>query len=442
MTSGSSTFATLDPGRPAVISTALGTPAITLAASATSSSPATLSTTTIGHVTTPTTEGASTDDTTTKGAQFSTYTTFIPLPSSAICAKSYKNPTYTPPAPLPTDYTWGCPPGYLCHPPKPRGCIAIEGPPDSGYVCDPSQCLPTAPLKPLQYWGQPIVSNETEKYTLQDDYINLDPEHFGLGFDIFLEEVVVVVALGGNESSSDVVSRERSRLVRRAETAPPMCYDDCNACILEAESTGKSPTLCLPTSAFVAAVSDCQSCITLHSTSSSPNSYQQVVQPDFQQFLNFCSGTGLQSAAPDVVSAAGAGSGPQSEVAEGASSAGSIVSAVPAVPLVPGGEGGDEGGDEGGGGPAMESAGSSTVVGAGSGAATSFGFGGEATTTEGVGGGNNRATASGGSSAASATSVSSSSSSSSAKSLGRGRSMGQVALLALVVDFLLMFIYA
>ncbi|KAI9720213.1 MAG: hypothetical protein M1812_003031 [Candelaria pacifica] len=232
----------------------------------------------------------------------STYTTVTNLPTPVICPKLFVNPTYKPAAQLPPDYTWGCPPGYLCEPLKENGCNINEAPPDRGYVCDPSRCLPVAPLNPNppQTWGEPVVSNTTDKYYLQDDYFNLNPRNFDLDFDIFQQQVVVVVNL---PSKARIRRGPKGRLAKRATTAPRACYDDCNAPMLEAQSTGKTPALCQEGSAFTAGVSDCQTCISGKQGSKS-SAYSDQAQPDFQQFLDYCSGSSVQTPAVQSVAVA------------------------------------------------------------------------------------------------------------------------------------------
>ena len=173
------------------------------------------------------------------------------LPTLSICSKRIRNPTYTAPGPIPTDYTWGCAPGFLCKPPKEDGCEIEAGLPDPGYYCSPDECEPVVPLNPPQSWGAPVTSNATAKYVLQDDYFNLGPQNFSLGYGIFVTQSSVVVDQQGGAATTDVpgaktkrsyadltvrvarvaravMAGDQSRLSKRAETAPPACYDDCS----------------------------------------------------------------------------------------------------------------------------------------------------------------------------------------------------------------------
>ncbi|KAI9828519.1 MAG: hypothetical protein M1826_006056, partial [Phylliscum demangeonii] len=271
--------------------------------------------------------------TTTGGATGTTYTVTTTLPSIIICAESVRNPSYTPPAPLPTDYTWGCPPGSLCRPPR-VNCNVDETLPDAGYVCSPGNCIPAPALKPIQYWGEPVASNQTDGYRLQDGYFNLDPRTFGLDYNIFTEDIRVIVAPDGSVTSSVLNAGAQGVvgglgiLQRRATKAPAACYDDCNACPLEAEHTGKTPALCASDSAFSASVSGCQACIARHSSLSD---YRSVVQPKIQQWLDYCTGTKVQAVVLGGGDTGG-GQAPQPQVQGGAAvAAGSAVPAAPAL---------------------------------------------------------------------------------------------------------------
>ncbi|KAI9839215.1 MAG: hypothetical protein M1819_003208 [Sarea resinae] len=259
------------------------------------------------------------------GPQTITFTSLEPLPSIVVCPKLYTNPTYNPVSSLPRNYTWGCPPAYLCEPAK-VGCDIWEAPPDRGYICDPSDCQPVTPLNSPQMWGPNITSNATGNYTLQDDYFNLDPENFGLNFSIFVQETVVVqVENPPNKHKRGAARSFLSRFMKRAQTAPPACFADCNACELEAESSGKTPALCSPHSAFFSAVGSCRDCISLHAGSQSPI-FQSIVQPDIQQFLDFCSGSEVSMNALSST----ASLQPQSEISGSLTTGPSAVMASPA----------------------------------------------------------------------------------------------------------------
>lgn len=120
----------------------------------------------------------------------------------AICSTQTANPTFTYPAScLPTNYLWGCPPGYHCTVPK-ANCDIDTGPPPSDYVCGTSDC---ALVVEDSVSDSPIVSQYITAFTyphttgtitdtwpvpttalpLPTGYFNINPELFGLGWGIF-----------------------------------------------------------------------------------------------------------------------------------------------------------------------------------------------------------------------------------------------------------------
>ncbi|KAL2007650.1 hypothetical protein VTN00DRAFT_7632 [Thermoascus crustaceus] len=181
----------------------------------------------------------------------------------SICSSRIVNPTYTPVAPLPSDYVWGCPPGYLCHPRKSAAdgdCNFEAGPPADTYYCSPEECIPSPKLPPPQYWGEPVVSHEIGKYNVTPGYFNLDPTKFGLDYSIFA--FPYGKELG--KRSPDYIRWGRFLHRRQASGAPKMpgtCYDECNDAMVEAESMGLSSALCRLSSAFKKNLSRCEGCI-------------------------------------------------------------------------------------------------------------------------------------------------------------------------------------
>ncbi|RDW72939.1 hypothetical protein BP6252_06846 [Coleophoma cylindrospora] len=108
-----------------------------------------------------------------------------------LCPSLVVNPTYTVSTPQPTDYTWGCPPGTVCVPPK-LNCDFWEGPPDDQYYCNPRECLAVPPFNPTD-WGSDIESDIVLKYPRSRGYFNLVPLDFGLGYDVFYPNGTVFV---------------------------------------------------------------------------------------------------------------------------------------------------------------------------------------------------------------------------------------------------------
>lgn len=96
------------------------------------------------------------------------------------------------------------------------------------------------PLRTYQYWEKTVNINRTRTYALQDEYYNLDPRPFGLDYDIFVNETIVVTSLGGAASTvgSSPTYDKRSfagspqgltgSLKKRATLALSVCYPDCS----------------------------------------------------------------------------------------------------------------------------------------------------------------------------------------------------------------------
>ncbi|KAJ5882734.1 uncharacterized protein N7473_011168 [Penicillium subrubescens] len=198
--------------------------------------------------------------------------------SLSICPTRIKNPTYTAPFPQPTDYTWGCPPHYLCQPDKktPDGeCNFEAGPPADTYYCAPDQCVPSPPLLTPQFGKASDATGEASFFEVSPGYFNLNPYEFGLDYDIF-----IFPGPPGN------AKRELSVRI------PGKCYDPCNDAMLEAESTGKTTDLCPTAAAFITLVRACQSCVASFDL---PRNSATVL-PQFQQFLFYCDGLHNQTA--------------------------------------------------------------------------------------------------------------------------------------------------
>jgi hypothetical protein len=203
-----------------------------------------------------------------------------------LCPSRIVNPTYTPAHPLPTDYTWGCPPGYLCRPrhfADDGECNFNVGPPASTYYCSPDECIPSPQLLPPQFWGTPVISHDVGEFNVSSlTYFNLNPRDFGLGYGIFQ------FPWAPEHSARDLTA-----------TVPPECFDECNDSMLEAESVGKSPDLCQAGSAFRMLHRACMKCVNFHGWATTTSD----TLPDFQQFLFYCDNGGLnRSTATSMVS--------------------------------------------------------------------------------------------------------------------------------------------
>ncbi|GAD97826.1 hypothetical protein MGYG_07270 [Paecilomyces variotii No. 5] len=211
-----------------------------------------------------------------------------PSGTLSICPSHIVNPTYTAPTPLPTNYTWGCPPGYLCHPKKSSvdgECNFEAGLPADTYYCSPDECIPVPPLHPPQY----PTSNKTEKYIVSPGYFNLNPTEFGLDYSIF------TFANGSNvENGREEQRRGQHREKKRqfdSSVIPGLCFDQCNNCMVEAQQTGKTSLLCQSDSQFKIQLHLCNACIKSH--------WDAIIAiggiiPQFSQFLDYCGNTPSQ----------------------------------------------------------------------------------------------------------------------------------------------------
>jgi hypothetical protein len=265
-------------------------------------------------------------------------------------------PTTTVASALPTDYTWGCRPGTICHPPKPAGCDIFAGPPPDDYVCQPSECVVSPPFTPVTGgWSDSILSNDTSYFPPQEDYFNLSPFAFGLNFDIFVQEVEVLETVGpngiqtpttvttgdwGSQTSitvqptpdiSDPPAKKAKRSISRRSsgTVPAMCYNECNNCFIEAQATGKISSLCVPGSAFQSLYAACHACVVAHGDTTQ-QSLKSYVEPEFAQYLDFCQSETAMSAI-----AAPSSTPPLSEISSAQSVTPSVVSQSQQAPNTP-----------------------------------------------------------------------------------------------------------
>lgn len=218
-----------------------------------------------------------------------------------LCTSRDTNPTYTAAIiPLPSDYTWGCPPGYLCKP-KQENCNFEVGLPSESYYCAPDECIAITPLPTPQLWNPDIYGNSSPatdpslKFNAVDHYFNVDPRDYGLSYDIFVATEVITYT----STTTILEAPTQAVRARQAQTfVPAACYPWCNNCLLEAQAVGKTPALCVPGSVFEIDVNDCEQCIAYHKSDSTGTFVQ--IAPQFQQFINYCA----QISSTTVVSAA------------------------------------------------------------------------------------------------------------------------------------------
>lgn len=202
------------------------------------------------------------------------------IPGS-VCSSLVSNPTYTPTAALPRNYTWGCPPGYLCQPPHTgdRASCGIEaGLPDPGYICASSECILAPPLDVYQ----------SGPYNISKNYYNLNPEDFGLNYSI----LQISEDSYPTSKKRDIFLREfvGGRKMKRVDITdiPAVCWNDCDGAADEPQKIGKTPELCETDSAFMENLAICEGCVTNNAESGS-DKYSSKLLPTFAQWLNFCS---------------------------------------------------------------------------------------------------------------------------------------------------------
>lgn len=118
------------------------------------------------------------------------------------CPTRTANPTFTYPAScLPANYTWGCPPGYLCASSQ-VDCDLEVGPLSDSYVCSPENCQPPQPLD-LGAFITGTTPNSTvySPLPLPTGYFNLDPVIFSTHWGIFTGNVPVTSYSGAATST-------------------------------------------------------------------------------------------------------------------------------------------------------------------------------------------------------------------------------------------------
>lgn len=238
--------------------------------------------------------------------------------------------TYFPTAPLPFNYTFGCPPGLTCAPPRPFNCDVFASPPPASFACAPSECIPAQPWEPTEW-----CEGETNFFPPVYGYFDLSPIAFGLSYDIFGKEVYEIggelVTTGNWESQAtitgiytgptdtpspphkrgrrlntspvdlDKLLKLGPRQISEVATVPADCYDVCNVCFREGQSTGKTDALCQenPESPFYRYLRNCRECAAKGGPLSQITQ-REYVEPIFLDFTNFCDVTrAIRAAEPD-----------------------------------------------------------------------------------------------------------------------------------------------
>ncbi|KAJ4421325.1 hypothetical protein N0V82_003836 [Gnomoniopsis sp. IMI 355080] len=185
-------------------------------------------------------------------------------------------------------------------------CDLFANPPDKDYVCAPQYCKPIP-----DYYNNTWATNQTGFYQITEGYFNLNPNAFGLSFDIFSKEIIVEAVNGktstlttGNWASQTSLTSfsESSATAARSSidsestlTAevwwkrgpsitrkllkvrqsgldsgdlPALCLSNCNQAFYEAQKLGKSSELCGSDSAFTTLLNGCNACIETNGASS------------------------------------------------------------------------------------------------------------------------------------------------------------------------------
>ncbi|KAJ9611206.1 hypothetical protein H2200_004389 [Cladophialophora chaetospira] len=279
-----------------VVPTTIATPTTVVSVSVSVSPTTIISQQTITSVDLSTITNTVTDTTATTIVQTTTaiVSTCSPtLTGLVTCTSRIVNPSYTPKAPLPSNYHWGCPPGTICTPPQ-IDCNWEVGPPAESYFCSPDECKP-APELPV-----PADLNNTEGNRIDADcawyepvegYFNLDPRNFSLTFAIFdvygqpvcpPETTTTTVSAGWQDWHTVVptpppASTWAPKMPRRGlwhnplagiaarqnnlNSAPQQCYTKYNYASHTGERDGCNyPVLCPSGSDFQQAISACDDC--------------------------------------------------------------------------------------------------------------------------------------------------------------------------------------
>lgn len=170
-----------------------------------------------------------------------------------------------------------------------ENCNFEAGIPEDYFYCSPNECIPAdvLPAALPNTWNTDIYGNNTPltdpslRYDAIDSFFNMDPQGFGLTYEIFVVNEVFTLTSTFLEQPTPTVA------ARQAQTSVPgACYPWCNNCLLEAQSNGKNSKLCLPGSAFETSLSQCEQCISVHKSDSAASFVQ--IAPQFQQFLDYC----------------------------------------------------------------------------------------------------------------------------------------------------------
>lgn len=200
--------------------------------------------------------------------------------------------------------SWGCPPGWVCKPLQ-ENCDFEAGLPDRNFYCAPNECVPAQALpEPLPNWNTNFAGNSTPLTDTSlgvvalPDVFNMNPTDFGLGYEIFIIDQVITITStyvlppAATEAAVPAPQNNLPRFRgRQAQTTiPAPCYTWCNNALLEVQSSGKTPRVCQPNSAYLVTLDSCRACIDTHwADDPAVDTFLQVA-PQFQQFVDYCAG--------------------------------------------------------------------------------------------------------------------------------------------------------
>ncbi|KAK2813891.1 hypothetical protein FQN50_000292 [Emmonsiellopsis sp. PD_5] len=208
-----------------------------------------------------------------------------------LCPTRTLNPTFTPVAPVPDNYLWGCPPGKLCIPNRNEAdgdCNFEVGLPADTFYCSPQECQDSPPLREFEEWG-PVESHEIGKFTVSPHYFNLDPRAFGLDYNIFQFENSTDYEESHNSSSYKISLDLQGRQI--SLKLPGFCFENCNNPMLEFENIGpNSEVLCAPDSDFLGLIDRCKKCVSIELKIEDPVPVIVGSLPGLGPALHFCEG--------------------------------------------------------------------------------------------------------------------------------------------------------
>lgn len=220
--------------------------------------------------------------------------------------------------------TWGCLPGYVCNLRKPNGCNFWPGMPSPDFVCPPESCMVAPPYTEVE-WKE----NSTYYYPPSFGYFYLDPEKFGLPWDIFefstyrevhgcaTTTVTTGKWQGGHltprvdapctATSGATAVQTHAALAKKADieerafsfaeagvhigggfasTGVDVCFSPCSTAFTIGQSSGKNPSICEASSSFMRAATACTKCINDHPGSGNVGNYAGDA---LNQWIAYCS---------------------------------------------------------------------------------------------------------------------------------------------------------